>query len=118
MPKMPPKPCTQARCTKYATKSGRCDEHKRESWVHNGKSASERGYGADWRKIRKRILIRDDYLCQECKRNGVITNGTMVDHIINKANGGTNRDDNLECICKKCHTVKTKIESSKGRLNG
>jgi 5-methylcytosine-specific restriction protein A len=115
MPKLPPKPCTQPRCTQYATKDGRCDDHQREAWVHNGKTASERGYGAKWRKIRNRILKRDGYLCQECKRQGILANGNIVDHIINKAQSGSDDDSNLECICNKCHTIKTKHESRQGR---
>ena len=68
MPSAPPRPCTKAGCTKYATKRGRCDNHQPEhGWKHD-KTASQRGYGADWRRIKKSILVRDSYLCQECSK--------------------------------------------------
>ncbi len=108
MPKAAPKPCTQPLCKSYAVKDGRCEQHQRKAWSSNqGKSSAERGYGSKWRKIRERILKRDHYLCQECKRNGITTRATQVDHIINKANGGTDEDSNLQSLCYPCHKAKT-----------
>jgi 5-methylcytosine-specific restriction protein A len=83
-----------------------------------GKSRHKRGYGSSWNKIRKRILSRDGYLCQTCKRQGIVTYAKIVDHIINKASGGTNADDNLEVICDNCHKEKTQREAQKGKNDG
>lgn len=108
MPKLPPKPCNQPRCTKYAVKDGRCEDHKKESWASSkGKTPTERGYGHKWRKQRGRALRRDGHLCQECLKNGIITKATEVDHILNKANGGTDDLDNLQSLCNPCHKEKT-----------
>lgn len=112
MPMAAPKPCTQARCTEYATKKSRCDKHQiKHTWVH-AKSRHERGYGNDWVKIRSQALKRDNYLCQTCKRKGIFTRATEVDHIKNKAIGGDNSIDNLEGICNPCHKKKTAQEGS------
>jgi len=115
MPKLPPRPCTAPRCHDIATKDGRCDKHKREAWqTSKGKTPAQRGYGIQWRKRRNRIMKRDSHLCQECKRNGIITQAKEVDHIINKARGGTDDDSNLEAICTPCHKAKTVRERNAG----
>lgn len=108
MPKMPPRPCTAPRCQKMAIDNGRCEDHKREAWQSSkGKSRHERGYGSKWYKLRDLVLKRDSYLCQTCLRNGIITQAKEVDHIKNKASGGSDSLDNLESICTDCHKKKT-----------
>lgn len=110
MPKLPPKPCGHPRCTKYATKKGRCDDHQVKPWNHK-KTSKERGYSWDWYRLKNKILKRDGHLCQPCKRAGRYTRAGPVDHILNKARGGTDDPANLEAICNKCHAEKTKRES-------
>ncbi len=75
-------------------------------------SRHERGYGSEWIKARARILKRDMHLCQPCKANGRPTTATQVDHILSKASGGTDCDDNLQAICCDCHTAKTQAEAT------
>lgn len=79
----------------------------RKAWDHGGLTRQQRGYGAAWDKIRKRILARDKHLCQPCKRSGRLTPGNQVDHIRPKAQGGTDDEGNLEVSCLACHTEKT-----------
>jgi len=67
--------------------------------------------GRPWRRIRDRILQRDCYQCQHCKRKGFVTLADEVDHIVPLSKGGTDADDNLEAICADCHKVKTQQES-------
>ena len=78
------------------------------------KSASERGYGAEWKKQRARIMLRDKRLCQPCLRKALTTVANEVDHIIPRARGGTEDDSNLQAICIPCHKVKTAREGSQG----
>ena len=112
MPSLPPRSCTHPHCKEHATKQGRCNEHQREAWESNkGKSASQRGYGHRWTKLRNRIMQRDNYLCQPCLNKGIFTEAQEVDHIINKASEGNDHPDNLQAICKPCHKVKTQSES-------
>ncbi|WP_372570373.1 HNH endonuclease [Ruegeria jejuensis] len=75
-------------------------------------SRHERGYGYEWVKRRDRILARDGYLCQPCLRKGRPTPAQEVDHIIPKAQDGTDDDKNLQSICTPCHKAKTKAENS------
>ena len=83
-------------------------------WTQRRKGKSGRG-GRPWRRIRDRILQRDRYLCQACKRKGVITPAYEVDHIVNRESGGTDAETNLEAICSPCHKVKTAREAQAGR---
>ena len=63
--------------------------------------------GRPWRRKRDRILKRDHYLCQPCKRLGKVKQGNQVDHIIPLAKDGTDDDKNLQTICGPCHEAKT-----------
>lgn len=62
--------------------------------------------GRPWRRKRARILARDKYCCQTCRRAARLTVATQVDHIVPLAAGGSDEDDNLEGICDPCHAVK------------
>lgn len=113
MPKMPPRPCTKPGCKNYSVKNGRCTLHKVEPWLSNkGKSRHDRGYGNDWVRLRKQVLRRDGFLCIPCKKAGTLTKATQVDHILNKAKGGSDDMYNLQSICDKCHKLKTQGESN------
>lgn len=74
-------------------------------------SRHQRGYGWDWEKTVKRILDRDENLCQPCLKAGRTSLGNQVDHIVPKAQGGGDNDENLQAICTACHRVKTQRES-------
>lgn len=58
------------------------------------------------------ILRRDQYLCQPCKKYGFLTTANEVDHIIPKAQGGTDNPEQLQAICKVCHKAKTQAEAA------
>jgi 5-methylcytosine-specific restriction protein A len=79
------------------------------AWDHGGRTRQQRGYGAAWDKLRKRILERDHYLCQPCLRGAPsrITLAREVDHVLPKAKGGTDDPANLVAICTPCHRAKS-----------
>jgi 5-methylcytosine-specific restriction protein A len=37
-----------------------------------------------------------------------------VDHVLNKAEGGTDEDGNLQAINRECHRIKTAEEAARG----
>lgn len=70
------------------------------------------GRGRPWRRLRDQILLRDQYTCRSC---GVVTMELEVDHILNRAEGGTDDPENLQSLCIPCHKLKTHKESLVGR---
>ena len=114
MPTRAGKACRDMTCTNTtADRDGYCSAHKSEGWTrhHKGKSASERGYGWAWRKLRQRVLERDNFLCIPCLNSGRVTTAKQVDHICPKARGGDDSMTNLQSICIECHKAKTQRES-------
>lgn len=57
------------------------------------------------------MILRRDPICKVCDRNASVE----VDHIIPKARGGDNSDENLQGICGECHTQKTTREAAEAR---
>lgn len=74
--------------------------------------------GRPWRRTRERILVRDNYLCQPCRKDDRITLATEVDHIVPQFEGGGEGDVNLQSICGECHEAKTKAEARRARRLG
>jgi len=54
-----------------------------------------------WKRIRQRILARDDYTCQYCGFRS--EKGMSVNHV--SGDPKDNQDNNLETICRGCHMV-------------
>lgn len=78
-------------------------------------SASKRGYDAKWRKFREQFLIKNP-LCVRCKQEGYLKPANEVDHIIpHKGDKELFWDsDNLQALCKSCHSRKTRQEQHLG----
>lgn len=117
-----PRPCRAPACRHLSRDgTGYCEEHQKlaSGWNRQNRgSAHSRGYGAQWRKIRARVLDRDKHLCQPCRNLGRLTTASAVDHIINRANGGGDDPMNLQAICTECHKAKTQAESRGEQLGG
>lgn len=78
------------------------------------KTSTQRGYGYRWQKLRAQVLKRDKHLCIPCKKQGKLTLAKEVDHIVEKANGGTDEMSNLQAICTPCHKDKTNNRKERG----
>lgn len=83
--------------------------------MYDTASRHARGYGSAWTRLRVSILRRDAGLCQVCAARGIVREGSTVDHVINKASGGTDDSSNLRVICDECHAAKTAREALAGR---
>ena len=125
MPVAAPKPCGQMGCSALVHDGSRyCAAHKRPaagSFADTSRgSRQERGYGSGWEAKRKRIFARDHGLCQSCLAMGQLTPvgdkpySAWCDHIVPKAEGGTDDDSNLQTLCRTCHTEKTNAEKARG----
>lgn len=64
--------------------------------------------GRPWRRLKQKIHTRDEWTCLCCGR---VTMDLELDHIKNKAQGGTDDESNLQSLCAPCHKKKTQMES-------
>lgn len=60
-----------------------------------------------WLAQRKRVLVRDLYICKACGNFG-----DEVDHIHNDAHQFVT-DDRLQTLCRSCHSAKTRAEQNR-----
>lgn len=122
MPARPSKPCAHPGCSVLVRdRSGRCDKHQVAPGSFGDRSRGsrhERGYGSAWDKLREQIMRRDSGLCQPCGRMGKVAAAHHVDHIVPKAQGGTDDEANLQAICRDCHRAKTQAEANAGKGRG
>lgn len=71
------------------------------------RKTAERGYDADWRKLRL-LYLCEHPLCEEHERKGEVRASVEVDHKVPISRGGGRLDwDNLRALCKSCHSRKT-----------
>jgi len=82
-------------------------------WRHEQGNRHQRGYGTAWEKLRRAVLERDRWLCQceTCKRTGRAKLAHEVDHVIPKAQGGSDSLSNLQAINRRCHQRKTIVDA-------
>ncbi len=116
MPTKAKRGCSYPGCTALVSSGSRCAKHQRQAnqkrWAKENAarpSSSAQGYDARWRKIRL-MHLREHPLCVECSRRGLTVAATEVDHITPLAQGGTHAADNLQSLCKPCHSRKTAAE--------
>ena len=59
----------------------------------------------EWRTLRLEALQRDSYLCQECKKRGIVTPADTVHHIkpLRVDDSRALQLSNLETVCGPCH---------------
>lgn len=62
-------------------------------------------YDKKWKRKAEAIRKRDGYICQICKRQGKVTDGTLVHHIkpVDSFPHLAFNNDNLITICNDCH---------------
>lgn len=73
----------------------------------------------EWRTARELALMRDKYLCQDCKDKPA----EVVHHIIHLSEDNVDNPEislnqnNLISICSNCHSIRHKGEHARGRLS-
>jgi 5-methylcytosine-specific restriction endonuclease McrA len=63
------------------------------------KKDAKREQEKQWRKVRKLVLIRDDYRCRACGTKDHVD----VHHLKFRSAGGSDTDRNLLCLDRICH---------------
>lgn len=83
-------------------------------------SAAARGYDADWKRLRERVLLEEP-VCRFCERRGLAVAATVVDHIEPLSIAPDRRLDrsNLQALCAPCHDgEKARADRALRRRNG
>ena len=113
MPSRPLQPCCHPGCPTLV-KSGYCDAHKRVQPDRHIPEHQRLYNSRRWKVLRARQLASEPW-CVECRKGGVWTAATDVDHIephrgdARKFFGGE-----LQSLCHTCHSRKT-AEEVRGR---
>jgi len=74
-----------------------CPLHPRTPW------ATGRPLPANWTALRTAVVRRDGALCQRCGT----TQDLQLDHVVERADGGSDELANLRLLCKAHHKEKT-----------
>lgn len=69
--------------------------------------AVDRIRGNTLTKIRKRVMLRDEYTCRMC---GMLTSSGEIDHVVPLHLGGSESDENRQYLCVSCHLRKSSAE--------
>lgn len=67
---------------------------------------------------RRRRMLRENPLCEQCASAGRVTAATQLDHLIPLHLGGADEESNLQRLCDDCHDAKTRQEAAErsGRI--
>jgi 5-methylcytosine-specific restriction protein A len=95
MPRSPGRPRSTPNCWHLVP----CPLHVKRPWRRPSApgSTTARGYGWSWQQLRRQVLAEEP-ACRLCGAPS-----TDVDHIIPKAQGGTDAPSNLRALCAWCH---------------
>ncbi|WP_026499311.1 HNH endonuclease [Butyrivibrio sp. WCD2001] len=108
MPRKPRRGCAWNGCPRLAEEGGQyCEEHKkiagRRYEKYERDPATKQRYGRSWQKIRD-IYAKAHPYCELCYEKGFMVPMEHVHHKKPLAEGGTNDFDNLQSLCKSCHS--------------
>lgn len=76
-----------------------------ESTINDYKSNNQRRLMT--KKLRRKVMIRDNYTCQSCGKYMPDEVGLHIDHIIPISKGGKTVISNLQVLCSKCNGKKS-----------
>ena len=63
--------------------------------------------------VKKRVAARQKWRCASCK--SLLDETYELDHVRPLFKGGTNAENNLQALCKRCHMLKSAVEQSSRR---
>jgi 5-methylcytosine-specific restriction enzyme A len=114
MPFAAPRPCLHPGCPKTSTdKPSYCEDHKADDrsrtrlYDSTRGTATNRGYDSKWQKLRRWVLMHHP-MCADPFRVRCAEAATDVHHVKPRCLGGTDDEDNLQPLCKGCHSWMTR----------
>ena len=128
MPRKAPTPCRDPSCAKLCNGStdeykGYCSEHannvkrqqQRRSRAKRRNNQQQQTldkfyHTTAWRTLRSAFISKYP-LCKMCTEAGKVVPADVVDHIVERRDGGSDLDPrNLQSLCHACHNDKTQQE--------
>ena len=70
-------------------------------------------HSTEWKKLRQQVLLRDNYMCQICFRNGVVNDKELIVHHITELKEDWSQrlnTDNLQTVCVTSHSRIQKVK--------
>ncbi len=121
MPAATPKRCRVQGCgNKTIERHGYCEQHvSLASWGKYQKQQQRKGKRVyqtkQWQVTREHVKCLAKCLCINCltKSNPIVKTGSICEHIVPVAKGGTEQLTNLSFFCKSCAKTKTGWERNK-----
>lgn len=121
MARATPKRCRVQGCGKTTTeRHGYCEEHASQaSWGKYQQQQARKGKRVyqtkSWLKIREHVKSLAKCLCINCltKPKPIVKSGSICEHIVPVAKGGTEQLTNLSFFCDSCAKTKTGWERNK-----
>jgi 5-methylcytosine-specific restriction protein A len=105
MPQRLKRPCNHPGCPAL-TDNRYCDQHRKQEmrrYDQDRGTRQERGYTAQWLKVRE-IYLRRHPLCERCEDAGRVEVAAMVHHKQAIRQGGAVLNmENLQAVCRRCH---------------
>ena len=92
--------------TTYHKFSHEPEPTKAKTWGRGGVDDIKFYKSKYWRDIRSQQL-RLEPICRECNKNDKFVTANVVDHILERHNGGSDLPNNLQSLCRSCHNSKT-----------
>ncbi len=99
MPYKNKQPCIYPMCNQLVMQGRYCNLHKIDTSQHRSNTA--------WYRLSKQVL-EEEPICRLCKQ----AYSTDTDHIIPLPTGSSERS-NLQGLCHRCHSIKTRRETSR-----
>ena len=105
MPNRIPHQCNYPGCVER-TLERYCSQHKAlvaRQYNQTRSTNANKIYNRRWRTTRS-LYISKHPLCELCEAAGRLTPATEVHHKIPVEDGGSHAEDNLQALCKSCHS--------------
>ena len=118
MPFKAPHPCAKPGCREL-THHRYCEKHQAEANANYNKhyrdKERQKFYNSQrWEAVRAEKLRKDPF-CEECRKGGTLIKATVVDHIVEIKDGGSELDiDNLQSLCWSCHSRMRRAKQQSG----